>query len=170
MKGLEPSTFCMANESGSSRPFAQNRHLQRLRHKRANASERERTPNLANLATEPGAEPPESANLCRAPPSILRDSANVVDRRPVTPEVAGSSPVAPAKSPVNRHFLLPARRKTTAGFVSSRAHPAPEIAAQSRLKPVIPAGKTTGHIAGRPPEAGCRCCAFAAVSSNEASA
>jgi hypothetical protein len=81
----------------------------------------------------------------------------VAPYRPVTPEVAGSSPVAPAKSPANLHFLLPARRKTTAGFVSSRAHPAPEIAAQSRLKPVIPGGRTTGHIAGRPPEAGCRC-------------
>jgi hypothetical protein len=65
---------------------------------------------------------------------------------------------------------LPVEAETTAGLISSRAHPAPEIAAQSRLKPVIPAEKTTGHIAGRPPEAGCRCCVFAVVSSNEASA
>jgi hypothetical protein len=74
------------------------------------------------------------------------------------------------KVPANRHFPVARLGATTAGFVSSRARPAPEIAAQSRLKPVIPAGKTTGHIAGRPPEAGCRSCALAAVSSNEASA
>jgi hypothetical protein len=57
------------------------------------------------------------------------------------------------KVPANRHLSRRVWTQTTAGFVSSRAPPAPEIAARSRPKPVIPAGKTTGHIAGRPFEA-----------------
>src|SRR5438094_5701866 len=35
----------------------------------------------------------------------------------VTPEVAGSSPVAPVKLPANRHVLLSPRAQSTAGFL-----------------------------------------------------
>jgi hypothetical protein len=52
MMGLEPSTFCMANASSSSRPFAQTPRLQDVPENRANATAPERTPNLAILATE----------------------------------------------------------------------------------------------------------------------
>jgi hypothetical protein len=54
MMGLEPTTFCMANASERSRPFAWVRsswYLQAFRFWRANGSEPERTPNLAILAT-----------------------------------------------------------------------------------------------------------------------
>jgi hypothetical protein len=59
MKGLEPSTFCMANARDRSLPFASvrsNRCLQGFTFTRANVSEPERTPNLAILATASGAE------------------------------------------------------------------------------------------------------------------
>jgi hypothetical protein len=36
--------------------------------------------------------------------------------RPVTPEVAGSSPVAPVKTPANRPLLLPDLAQSTAGL------------------------------------------------------
>jgi hypothetical protein len=52
--GLEPTTFCMANAShvrARSRPFAQIARFQGLRPDLANASEPERTANLAILAT-----------------------------------------------------------------------------------------------------------------------
>jgi hypothetical protein len=94
MKGLEPSTFCMANASDRSLLFASVRQtgcLQRFPCERANKTEPERTPNLAILATDSGAE----AGLGE----FLRDRSavreNSIGRRPVTPEVAGSSPVAP---------------------------------------------------------------------------
>jgi hypothetical protein len=54
MMGFEPTAFCMANASdlrARSLPFAQLTRLQRFRSKRANASEPERTSNLAILAT-----------------------------------------------------------------------------------------------------------------------
>jgi hypothetical protein len=41
--------------------------------------------------------------------------------RPVTPEVAGSSPVAPADIPANRHFLLLILAQSTAGFPTGHA-------------------------------------------------
>jgi hypothetical protein len=44
--------------------------------------------------------------------------------RPVTPEVAGSSPGAPAKVPANRHLLLPAWRNRPPASRRSRADPA----------------------------------------------
>jgi hypothetical protein len=88
--------------------------------------------------------------------------------RPVTPEVAGSSPVAPVKSLQTGIFCCRAGRKRPPPSFHPALIPRRKIAAQSRLESVIPAGKTTGHIAGRPLGAGCRCCAFAAVSSNEA--
>jgi hypothetical protein len=59
MMGLEPTTFCMANASGRSLPFAPvrlGRLFARLPSKRANPSEPERTPNLAILAMDSGAE------------------------------------------------------------------------------------------------------------------
>jgi hypothetical protein len=66
-----------------SHPFPQRRYLQRLRSKRANASEPERTPNLAILATEPGARNHRSRRTSAARlGGILRDSVNVVERRP----------------------------------------------------------------------------------------
>jgi hypothetical protein len=52
--GLEPTTFCMANESERSHPFApvrSNRLLPGFPVGRANATARERTSNLAILAT-----------------------------------------------------------------------------------------------------------------------
>jgi hypothetical protein len=52
--GLEPTTFCMAMRApvrSRSRPFAQTAWLQRFRSRRPNATEPERTPNLAILAT-----------------------------------------------------------------------------------------------------------------------
>jgi hypothetical protein len=54
MMGLEPTTFCMANASDRSRPFApvrSNTLFAGLPSKLANAAEPERTPNLAILAT-----------------------------------------------------------------------------------------------------------------------
>jgi hypothetical protein len=57
--GLEPTTFCMANASGRSRPFApvrSSRVFPGSGYTRANGSEPERTLNLAILAMEPGTE------------------------------------------------------------------------------------------------------------------
>jgi hypothetical protein len=53
MKGLEPSTFCMASASDvrtRSRTFAQSVAFTGSSSERANATEPERTPNLAILA------------------------------------------------------------------------------------------------------------------------
>jgi hypothetical protein len=53
MKGLEPSTFCMANARDRPHPFASvrsNHCLQRLRVGRANRREPERTPSAAIAA------------------------------------------------------------------------------------------------------------------------
>jgi hypothetical protein len=69
--GLEPRTFCMASASDRSRPFAQTGSLQGLPSKRANASELERTPNLAILATDSGAGPKLGELLCN-PLTVLR--------------------------------------------------------------------------------------------------
>jgi hypothetical protein len=82
--GLERTTFCMgAAVRFCSHPFPQRRYLQWLRSKRANASEPERTPNLAILATEPGARNHRSRRTSAARlGGILRDSVNVVERRP----------------------------------------------------------------------------------------
>jgi hypothetical protein len=67
MMGLEPTTFCMANASDGSRPFApvrSNRLFAAVPLQRANGSEPERTPNLAILATTPaGPRPPTSSVL-----------------------------------------------------------------------------------------------------------
>ena len=54
------------------------------------------------------------------------------------------------KVPANRNVSSLVRTCTTAGFSSSRAHPAPEVAGQRRLEPQIPAGQMTGQVAGRP--------------------
>jgi hypothetical protein len=59
MMGLEPTTFCMASASIRSRPFASvrsNASIASPPDNRTNATEPERTPNLAILATERGAE------------------------------------------------------------------------------------------------------------------
>jgi len=44
MKGLEPTTFCMASARDRSRPFAQSPCLRGFPYKQANATEPERTP------------------------------------------------------------------------------------------------------------------------------
>src|SRR5687768_14851199 len=70
MKGLEPSTFCMANASDRSRPFAQTSCLQPFQSERANKTEPERTPNLAILATDLAAKPGLD-DLRRNPPRAI---------------------------------------------------------------------------------------------------
>jgi hypothetical protein len=55
MMGFEPTTFCMASAGDRSHPFApvrSNRMFAAFSFRRANATERERTPNLAILATD----------------------------------------------------------------------------------------------------------------------
>ena len=53
---------------------------------------------------------------CREIPARSRSARNHQDR-PVTPEVAGSSPVAPVQNiPANQYILLPVLTQTTAGF------------------------------------------------------
>jgi hypothetical protein len=47
--------------------------------------------------------------------------------------------------------------QTSAGFFSSRAHPAGEIASQPRPEPQIPAGQMAGQVARRLSTAGWRC-------------
>jgi hypothetical protein len=69
MMGLEPTTFCMANASDRSLPFAPvrlNMLFAGLPSKLANASEPERTPNLAILAT-PGRPPKQGLDLATNP-------------------------------------------------------------------------------------------------------
>jgi hypothetical protein len=64
--GLEPTTFCMANARDvrtRSRPFAQSNVFAGSSSARPNASEPERTPNLAILATTPAARRPPVAEL-----------------------------------------------------------------------------------------------------------
>jgi len=57
MKGLEPTTFCMASASGRSLPFAPVRSNWPFAEVFVRASEPERTPNLAILATDSDAKP-----------------------------------------------------------------------------------------------------------------
>jgi hypothetical protein len=70
--------------------------------------------------------------------------------RPVTPEVAGSSPVAPVK--VLQIGILSYRRRSDRPPAScDPAHiPAPENSRPGPLKAQIPASQTTGQVAGRP--------------------
>jgi hypothetical protein len=66
IKGLEPSNFCMANASDRSLPSApvrSNGPAAGISFERANATEPERTLNLAILATESGAEPGAGGDL-----------------------------------------------------------------------------------------------------------
>jgi hypothetical protein len=78
MKGLEPSTFCMANASDRSLLFASvrsNRLFSGFPIGRANASEPERTPNLAILATPRSGREPLPSQLHKAAgfaPATLR--------------------------------------------------------------------------------------------------
>jgi hypothetical protein len=68
--GLEPTTFCMANASSSSRPFApvrSNARLQDVPENRANATAPERTPNLAILATEAHPQGERNCVVCGRP-------------------------------------------------------------------------------------------------------
>jgi len=110
------------------------------------------------------ARPQPKGLLVREIPAYSRSAPRQQDR-PVTPEVAGSSPVAPVNSLQISYLLLPRQAQTTAGFFTSRRHPAPEIAGQTRLEQRIPAGRTTGHTAGRPPRAISMHRAFAGCSS-----
>jgi hypothetical protein len=76
--GLEPTTFCMANASDRSLLFASvrsGRLLSGFPIGSANASEPERTPNLAILATRGSGREPLPAQLHKAagfPPATLR--------------------------------------------------------------------------------------------------
>jgi hypothetical protein len=70
------------------------------------------------------------------------------------------------KRPANRLVLLRVKTQETAGCSSSRAHPAPGIAGQSRLHPLIPARGMTSQLAGRLGAAACRPSRFPAVASN----
>ena len=48
-------------------------------------------------------------------------SAQKCHDRPVTPEVAGSSPVAPVENVLQIGFLLPILAQSTAGFLTGHA-------------------------------------------------
>ena len=99
--------------------------------------------------------PQRQARKGPLPPAIpaYPRSARKHHDRPVTPEVAGSSPVAPVK------FLQIASFFWRLDVVDRRPlfHPAwiphadrPGIPARRRSSPVIPAPETTGDVAGRP--------------------
>jgi hypothetical protein len=95
MKGLEPSTFCMASASDRSLPFASvrsNRPIAGFLSERANGSEPERTANLAILAT--GSAPnPGSASFS---PATRGGRAGRLSRGHGRTSVGmGSSPVIP---------------------------------------------------------------------------
>src|SRR5262249_5100958 len=69
MKGLEPSTFCMASARDvrtRSRPFARAAVFAGSSSERANAREAERTPNLAILSRTPAGSWPPVADPLRA--------------------------------------------------------------------------------------------------------
>src|SRR6266540_712082 len=83
MMGLEPTTFCMANASDRSRPFApvrSNSCFAGFAYRRVNGSAPERTPNLAILATESGAEAGGGAR--RAALALRRGGLRDTDCRP----------------------------------------------------------------------------------------
>jgi hypothetical protein len=78
----------------------------------------------------------------------VRRRASSCPTRPVTPEVAGSSPVAPVKSPANRHIVLsiktpghgrlhkrafePARKRSKAPETPSAGHDFKPVAAATK--------------------------------------
>ena len=64
-------------------------------------------------------------------PAYSRSARNHQDR-PVTPEVAGSSPVAPAKVPANRHLFSPLDRRLLAHPAQIPQENRPRIPAESR--------------------------------------
>ena len=75
-------------------------------------------------------------------PAHSRSARNHHDR-PVTPEVAGSHPVAPVKALQNGIILANCEKDRRLLGIPA-AHPAPEIAGQGRLEPQIPAAQMTG--------------------------
>jgi hypothetical protein len=82
----------------------------------------------------------------------VRRRASLCPTRPVTPEVAGSSPVAPAKVPANRRLLLPTETYATAGFFASRADPARESTGNPRREPVGAGNPRNGDVRPTWPE------------------
>ena len=98
-------------------------------------------PHLASFAIKatahPALIPHEVAASSRPPPAIPATTSRKAllaaeipayprsgrkrHDRPVTPEVAGSSPVAPVKTPVNPPLLLPRLARTTAGLLINPA-------------------------------------------------
>jgi len=92
-------------------------------------------------------------NACLQPMEGLMISR---ERRPVTPEVAGSSSVAPVKYLQIGIFCCQASAQTTAGLFSSRAHPARDFPGNHRSKPLVPGdprnrmiGRTSRRSSGR---------------------
>jgi hypothetical protein len=81
-------------------------------------------------------------------PAYSRSASKRQDR-PVTPEVAGSSLVAPPyfsyKNPANQHIVLPVQALTTAGFLFILRTSRTGFPAESRPWPVIPASRTPGQ-------------------------
>jgi hypothetical protein len=51
----------------------------------------------------------------------VRSRASSCPTRPVTPEVAGSSPVAPVKVPANRHIALSDRTRKSTDYTNARS-------------------------------------------------
>src|SRR5688500_18907434 len=74
--------------------------------------------------------------------------ARTYQDRPVTPEVAGSSPVAPVKVPVKRVLLFALRGASDLGPQEIPRTSRTGIPADSRPEPVIPATCSAGQIAG----------------------
>ncbi len=87
-------------------------------------------------------------------PACPRPAREYQDR-PVTPEVAGSSPVPPVKVAANRHLLLPCGAQLTAGFASSRADPARGSACNRRKEPAV-AANPRRRMTGRGGRRSCR--------------
>jgi hypothetical protein len=100
-----------------------------LRQRPIPRSSRRRSPEAPGHARESPQRHPRKVLVVPGIPAYPRSASKRQDR-PVTPEVAGSSPVAPVKVPANRHLLTPRDRRLF-------AHPA-QIPHANR--PRIPAG------------------------------
>jgi len=101
MKGFEPSTFCMASASDCSRPFAPVRSNELFAGLSVRPSERERTRANAEPCHSCHADrapEPDSASSSGRSACSRRAGGTSVHCRPVTPEVAGSIPVAPVEN------------------------------------------------------------------------
>ena len=84
------------------------------------------------------------ALLSRVIPAKSRSARKYQDR-PVTPEVAGSSPVAPVKSLQIGIFCCRLRRKRPPASFQSRTHPARQSPLEPSPSRLIPAIRGSGH-------------------------